>query len=146
MERINTREEFISLRKRLRESEKKTNKTITICMGTGCCAFNSMKVIEAIRKEIKEKKIGDEVGVRKTGCHGFCEKGPIVTILPEHIFYPQVNGSAVGRISGMHDIYPSFHSLINLFGHANHCLAGAVHHREYTVKDEYHTDNPRYDE
>ena len=58
---------------------------ITVCAGTGCCASGSEEVIAAFKSEIKSKKLDKKVSVRATGCHGFCEKGPVVVIYPERI-------------------------------------------------------------
>jgi len=63
---------------------------ITVCGGTGCHAYGCLKVAQAFKDEIKKQKLQDSVGVRTTGCHGFCERGPIVVIQPGGIFYQRV--------------------------------------------------------
>jgi len=57
-----------------------------------------MKVVEAFQEEIKKKNLVDTVGVRTTGCHGFCERGPLVVIQPEGIFYQRVGVDDVPAI------------------------------------------------
>ena len=57
---------------------------------------------EALTQELADHKIQDEVEVKLTGCHGFCEKGPIMVIHPEGIFYPQVMRKNVPEIVEKH--------------------------------------------
>ena len=65
------------------------NKKILICGGTGCLSSKSKEIKENIEKELKEKNI-DNVEVVLTGCFGFCEKGPIVKVVPANNFYIEV--------------------------------------------------------
>jgi NADH:ubiquinone oxidoreductase subunit F (NADH-binding)/(2Fe-2S) ferredoxin/Pyruvate/2-oxoacid:ferredoxin oxidoreductase delta subunit len=58
-----------------------------VCAGTGCVSCGSFKIKEALEKEIKKRKLQDEVQVVATGCNGFCERGPIVLVQPDGIFY-----------------------------------------------------------
>ena len=58
-----------------------------ICAGTGCVSTNSLKVKEALEKEIRKHKLQDEVKVIATGCIGFCERGPIAVVQPDDVFY-----------------------------------------------------------
>ena len=64
-----------------------SRKVVTICGGTGCTAFGAPTVQEAFEKTIAQAGVQDRVSVKATGCHGFCEKGPVVVIQPEKIFY-----------------------------------------------------------
>ena len=69
-------------------SQRDPNKPcVTICSGTGCHALGSDKVAEAFTSEIARNGLKDKVDIRRTGCHGFCERGPIVVIFPEEICY-----------------------------------------------------------
>ncbi|HSJ53718.1 MAG TPA: NuoF family protein, partial [Anaerolineae bacterium] len=61
---------------------------VTVCGGTGCRVYGSEKVIDALRAEIAAK--GLDADVRMTGCHGFCEQGPVMVIQPRGIFYKSV--------------------------------------------------------
>ena len=63
---------------------------ILICGGTGCNASNALGIIDNFNSILKEKSLDDDVQVIKTGCFGFCEKGPIVKIMPDNTFYTQV--------------------------------------------------------
>ena len=60
---------------------------LLVCAGTGCVSCGSFKVKEALEKEIKAKGLDKEVQVVATGCNGFCERGPIVLVQPDGIFY-----------------------------------------------------------
>jgi len=84
-----------SLQNRLQDSKKRL---ISLCAGSGCGAYGTTKVHEALLKEIARQKIENEVEVKLTGCHGFCEKGPIMVIHPEGIFYPQLKEAHINEI------------------------------------------------
>ncbi|MFH0774114.1 MAG: NADH-quinone oxidoreductase subunit NuoF [bacterium] len=71
---------------------------ITICGGTGCLAFGARGVIEVFATELKKNGLEDRVDVMATGCPGFCERGPIVVILPQKILYQQVAIEDIGEI------------------------------------------------
>ena len=75
-------------------------KTIRVCCGTGCLANGSAKVAEAFEKLIAEEAGTAEViwDVKRTGCHGICEKGPLVTIEPDGIAYYRVREKDVPEI------------------------------------------------
>jgi len=65
-------------------------KIVFICQGTACESSKSPQIKEAIEKEIKDLGIGG-IRVKLTGCHGFCQRGPIVVVEPEGIFYCDVS-------------------------------------------------------
>jgi len=68
-----------------------TQKTcVTVCGGTGCHAYGCLIVSQAFKDEIEKEGLQKSVDVRTTGCHGFCERGPIVVLQPEGIFYQRV--------------------------------------------------------
>ena len=71
-------------------------KFITICAGTGCRAYGSLKVKEALEDEFKKQNMNVEV--LATGCFGFCEKGPMLVIHPDKYFYQQVKVADVPEI------------------------------------------------
>ena len=77
------------LRQRITAGRDAEKPCITVCCGTGCQAYGGAKVAEAFRKEIAERKLETTVEVRTTGCHGFCERGPLIVIKPKNIFYPR---------------------------------------------------------
>jgi len=63
---------------------------LLVCAGTGCVSCDSFKVKEALEKEIKKRKLDEEVLIIATGCNGFCERGPILMVHPDGIFYQQL--------------------------------------------------------
>ncbi len=73
-------------------------KHVLICGGTGCLSSKSAQISENIKGILKEKGMEDEVQVVLTGCFGFCEKGPIVKIMPENTFYVEVRPEHAARI------------------------------------------------
>lgn len=73
--------------------------TISVCGGTGCHAYGCKKVRDQFAKAIKKNGIQDKkIRLRFTGCRGFCERGPIVTIQPQGIFYQRVQEKDVDLI------------------------------------------------
>ncbi|NIM13050.1 MAG: 4Fe-4S dicluster domain-containing protein [Candidatus Aminicenantes bacterium] len=63
---------------------------LLVCAGTGCVACRSFEIREELEKEIVKQGLQDEVKVVTTGCQGFCERGPIVIVQPDGIFYQQL--------------------------------------------------------
>ena len=73
-----------------------------ICGGTGCKSAGSKEVQLAFSRAIEAKGLSDEVMVVETGCHGFCEHGPLVIVYPEGTFYCQVKAEDVEEIVESH--------------------------------------------
>jgi NADH:ubiquinone oxidoreductase subunit F (NADH-binding)/(2Fe-2S) ferredoxin/Pyruvate/2-oxoacid:ferredoxin oxidoreductase delta subunit len=69
-----------------------------ICAGTACHASGRVAVREAIKTELAARGLSDTVALVETGCHGFCEQGPILVIQPKGIFYPHVRPQDVPAI------------------------------------------------
>lgn len=63
---------------------------VTVCGGTGCHASGCHQVIDAFRKVLQDHSQGNGINIRVTGCHGFCERGPLVVIYPQKILYQRV--------------------------------------------------------
>ncbi len=76
-------------------------RTIFICQGTGCASGKSMEITEALNKAVKEAGL-EGVKVDFTGCHGFCEQGPVAIVEPEEIFYTHVTLADVPEIVTSH--------------------------------------------
>ncbi len=76
-------------------------KHILVCHGTGCTSSKSPQILENFRRILKEKNI-ENVRVIKTGCFGLCQKGPIVAIHPDRVFYCQVHVEDVKEIVEEH--------------------------------------------
>jgi len=71
-------------------AQSNTMHQILVCQGTGCESSKSAKINQALAEEIKRSGLSDSVQIKTTGCHGFCQQGPIVVIEPEGIFYTGV--------------------------------------------------------
>ncbi len=95
---FNSIDEFKKKHRELRETIDPQRKMVTVCGGTGCTAFGSLSVREAFKEEIQKRGLSQKITVRVTGCHGFCEKGPVVVIMPSKIFYPKVQAEDVPGI------------------------------------------------
>ncbi len=78
------------------------NMHVLVCGGTGCKASESELIKNNFKKYLTELGLADEVQVVTTGCFGFCEKGPIVKILPDNTFYTQVTPKDVWEITEEH--------------------------------------------
>jgi NADH-quinone oxidoreductase subunit F len=78
--------------------------TILVCQGTGCVSSNSPEIKDSLVETINAKGLSDKVDVKLTGCHGFCQQGPIVIIEPEGIFYTHIKVKNVEDIITSHII------------------------------------------
>ena len=89
---IGTLKDLEALRESLLEKRRLVDVTITVCTGTACTAKGSREVIDALRREVKkylDRKV-PHIQAKCTGCHGFCEQGPIVVVMPYNVFYTNV--------------------------------------------------------
>jgi NADH:ubiquinone oxidoreductase subunit F (NADH-binding)/(2Fe-2S) ferredoxin len=75
---------------------------VAICMGTGCTSSASAEVRQALEEELNKHDLGDQIEVRRTGCFGFCEQGPIMVVYPDETFYTQVKPRNVKQIVENH--------------------------------------------
>ena len=98
---IKTREELRKLREEYAASLAWEKKKILICAGTGCISSGSLVIYDELKKimeerglrvevELAEEPHDDSVGLKKSGCHGFCEMGPLVRIEPQGWLYVKV--------------------------------------------------------
>jgi NADH:ubiquinone oxidoreductase subunit F (NADH-binding)/(2Fe-2S) ferredoxin/NAD-dependent dihydropyrimidine dehydrogenase PreA subunit len=71
---------------------------VRICAGTACHASGRVALREALVKELTARGLSDAVHVVETGCHGFCEEGPIVVVRPEGLFYPRLKAKDIAEI------------------------------------------------
>ena len=98
-------EELTQIKDAIADSENARIKMHVLCCGgTGCKSSASDEIVANFNSLLKEKGLQDEVMVIKTGCFGFCEKGPIVKMIPDNTFYTQVKPSDVERIVEEHII------------------------------------------
>jgi NADH:ubiquinone oxidoreductase subunit F (NADH-binding)/(2Fe-2S) ferredoxin/NAD-dependent dihydropyrimidine dehydrogenase PreA subunit len=80
-------------------SKKEANRTcISVCGGTGCLASGAEAVVDAFMDEIERRELEVNVELKQTGCHGFCEQGPVVVVRPKNIFYRRVKPEDVPEI------------------------------------------------
>ncbi|MCL1946643.1 MAG: 4Fe-4S binding protein [Chitinivibrionia bacterium] len=75
-----------------------------VCAGTGCHANTGEEIYQELVKKARDLGVEKDVQVVKTGCFGFCEKGPIVKILPEEAFYVHVKPSDAEELIKEHII------------------------------------------
>jgi len=75
---------------------------LLVCGGTGCKASESELIRDNLLAEVERNDLNDEVQVVMTGCFGFCEKGPIVKVLPDNTFYVQVKPEDAATIVEEH--------------------------------------------
>ncbi len=75
---------------------------LLVCGGTGCRASESEQIVENLKSEIKNLGLENDAQVVTTGCFGFCEKGPIVKIIPDNTFYTQVKKEDCAEIVREH--------------------------------------------
>ena len=90
MGRISSPQALEQFRKEIVEGRDPHQPCITVCTGTGCHASGCHQVVDAFKKILQNHPEGHRVNLRMTGCHGFCEKGPLVVIHPQKILYQRV--------------------------------------------------------
>ena len=108
--KINSKEELLNLYNNVKdilefrkvESESTEKYHISVCGGTGCSSSNSLEILEKLKYWAKECGVENKVEISITGCFGFCERGPIVKIFPDHTFYTKVKPEDAERIIKEH--------------------------------------------
>ena len=98
MEKIKTPQELDGLRLSILAEQKPEALQVTVCGGTGCLSNGSEQVAGAFLEEMKRQGLNGKVSLKKTGCHGFCERGPLVTLHPSEIFYQRVSEKDAAEI------------------------------------------------
>ncbi|MCK4417984.1 MAG: 4Fe-4S binding protein, partial [Candidatus Latescibacteria bacterium] len=98
MSKIKSTEDFEKLQESVNKTRDPERLCITVCSGTGCHAYGCEKVTQAFVEEIRNRDLQDKVDIRTTGCHGFCERGPIVVIHPQEVFYQRVKVEDVADV------------------------------------------------
>ena len=109
-EKLNSLEEFKALQEKCIKARECEKRKVLVCCGTGCAAGGNLKVYEELQNQMAllgvkyEVKLnlsdcaGEATGVKKSGCHGFCEMGPLVRIEPEGWLYTKVRTDDVREI------------------------------------------------
>jgi NADH:ubiquinone oxidoreductase subunit F (NADH-binding)/(2Fe-2S) ferredoxin/NAD-dependent dihydropyrimidine dehydrogenase PreA subunit len=96
--KIETFEDIVRFRDFVRTKEPAYSSAVVVCCGTGCLASGSKAVKEAFEREIRDQEADGDVIVKKSGCRGFCECGPIVVVGLDNIFYNCVAAKDVPEI------------------------------------------------
>jgi NADH-quinone oxidoreductase subunit F len=99
MARIKTPQELEELGRKLSSERDAERPCISICAGSGCLASGARGVLDALENEMDRQGSEAEVDLRGTGCHGFCEKGPIIVIDPGEVCYLQVAPEDIPEIT-----------------------------------------------
>lgn len=93
-------EELNVFRQDILSNQDPNRPLVIVCHGTGCLANGSPKVTESLRKAIAKAGFGAKVmpGIKTTGCHGFCSRGPLVIVKPYGLFYQKVKAGDAEEI------------------------------------------------
>jgi NADH:ubiquinone oxidoreductase subunit F (NADH-binding)/(2Fe-2S) ferredoxin/NAD-dependent dihydropyrimidine dehydrogenase PreA subunit len=75
------------------EASETTRPCISVCAGSGCKASGAENVLQSLHCELKKRGLQGTIEVKSTGCHGFCERGPVMIVWPEKVFYNGVTQS-----------------------------------------------------
>ena len=98
-ERLRSTEEFARWRAEITRRSREDVSTVAVCTGTGCQAKGASRVFAALEEAAAQLAAdGKKLRVKRTGCHGFCERGPIVVVHPGEIFYQNVKEEDVPEI------------------------------------------------
>lgn len=73
--------------------------TVHVCQGTGCVSGGSENIFSKLKKELESSGREEEIVVKRTGCHGFCQQGPLIVVEPEGVFYTKVNHDETHEIA-----------------------------------------------
>jgi NADH-quinone oxidoreductase subunit F len=87
-----------ALQKKLGKNVDAGKVRVSVCNGTACRPYGSNPVAETFKSEIEKRGIADKIDFRITGCHGFCERGPIAIIEPDNIFYQKIKTEDVPEV------------------------------------------------
>jgi len=98
MKKLRTAVELRQLRARILSRRDPEKACIAICCGTGCRAYGADDVARALKNEIVRRRLGKQVQLKVTGCHGFCEHGPLLVVYPGRIFYQRVTPNDAAEI------------------------------------------------
>lgn len=98
MDKIRSLEELEKWRQEILANRPKWPKMIILSSGTCGQASGSLKILQAFTQEIKARHLEEKIGLKVTGCHGFCEMEPNIVIEPEKIFYKKLKPQDVPLI------------------------------------------------
>ena len=98
MKRVENLAGLAAFRKACQAERDPERTMIAVCTGTGCQAHGCDRIVEGLRRELEQAGLDGKVEVKTTGCHGYCEKGPLAVIRPEGILYQRVKEKHVADI------------------------------------------------
>ncbi len=98
MRRISSPDALEKFRNEILSARDPNQPCVTVCGGTGCHASGCHQVIDAFKGALQKHSKGNGISIRVTGCHGFCEKGPLVVITPQKILYQRVKPEDAPKI------------------------------------------------
>ena len=102
MTKVKSLAELMKMQEMLEAKNARYKKQLHVCGGTGCHAAQSQALDEKFIRIINDKSLDSDVKVTMTGCFGFCEKGPIVKVLPDNTFYTEVKPDDAREIINEH--------------------------------------------
>lgn len=102
MTKVKSLAELTKMKEVLEAGKAKYKRHLHVCGGTGCHAAQSKSLDANLVEILNDKGLQDEVHVTMTGCFGFCEKGPIVKVLPDNTFYTEVTPKDAREIVDEH--------------------------------------------
>ncbi len=100
MSRLSTVSEFIEFRQRIKDDKKiqYEKPTLVVCAGTGGQASGSNDILRIIKRYIIDRNLQTKIGLRVTGCQGFCEMDPFIVVEPGRHLYPQLKMEDVASV------------------------------------------------
>ncbi|MFI5106071.1 MAG: (2Fe-2S) ferredoxin domain-containing protein, partial [Terriglobales bacterium] len=98
MPRLNSIEQLETLRADCIAASDAKRPCLTVCAGSGCSAAGAEDLLTALRKAVDKAGMQDKIDVKSTGCHGFCERGPVMLVWPEGTFYNRVTAASAADI------------------------------------------------
>lgn len=102
MSKLHTRDDLIALRKACKNALALEKRRIFVCGGTGCVAGGSIGIYNRLKELMEERGLpvdvdlveevhhDERIGLKKSGCHGFCEMGPLIRLMPQGWLYTKV--------------------------------------------------------
>jgi NADH-quinone oxidoreductase subunit F len=91
MPRLHSLDELEALRAASIQARDPARVCLTVCAGSGCTSAGAHDVLRSLRQALERQGLQDTIDVKSTGCHGFCEKGPLMIVWPEGVFYNRVS-------------------------------------------------------
>jgi NADH-quinone oxidoreductase subunit F len=98
MPKLKSTLELEELRKDIVSKRDPSRLCFTVCLGTACRATGSQKAFAAFEAELERQGLKDKIDLKATGCHGFCERGPVVVVYPREVCYLHVQPEDAAEI------------------------------------------------